>query len=88
MEYKNAVKFVLDNLNRAPEKKITEIKEIIFSIEEAVKNQLNKNPDLDLDRVEEKINGLFNDELFTIDHPTRSDLYLFKTLEELLKILM
>ena len=85
MEYKNAVKFILDNLNRAPEKKITEIKEIIFSIEEAVKNQLNKNPDLDLDRVEEKINGLFNDELFTIDHPTRSDLYLFKTLEELLK---
>ena len=85
MEYKNTVKYDLEKMNKASDVKIADIKGIIASIEEAVKKQLSENSDLNLDRVEEILNNLLNNKLFTLNHPTRSDLYLFKTLETLLK---
>ena len=58
---------------------------IILATEKSVKKYLNQHPDEDISIIETKMNNLLNTDLYSLKHPTRSDLYLFKTLETILK---
>lgn len=61
------------------------IKEIISSIESAIKISLHDNPNLTYDDIEEEIVNLLNHYISPLNSPTKSELYLFKTVESLLK---
>ena len=80
MEYVNALKYDIDRMF-----KTSDIKNIIIATEKSVKKYLNQHPDEDISIIETKMNNLLNTDLYSLKHPTRSDLYLFKTLETILK---
>lgn len=61
------------------------IKEIISSIESGVKTSLQKNPNLTYDDIEEEIVNFLNHYIAPLKSPTKNELYLFKTIESLLK---
>lgn len=98
--YKNDVKYMIDKFDEIPEYKITEVRELLTSIQESVKLALKENPDLSFETVSTEIQNLMNTYLDNSDktdyktiklspssfqHPTRSDLYLYKTLETIIK---
>ena len=61
------------------------IKEIISSIESAVKLSLHDYPNLTYNHVEEEIVNLLNHYITPLNSPTKNKLYLYKTIESLLK---
>lgn len=85
MEYVNALKYDIDRMFKTSDMKIQDIKNIILATEKSVKKYLNQHPDEDISIIETKMNNLLNTDLYSLKHPTRSDLYLFKTLETILK---
>lgn len=75
----------VDHLKELNKNQLDGIKEMISSIESAVKESLKENPSLTYEDIEEEIFNLINNFIYPLNSPTKNDLYLFKTIEVLLK---
>lgn len=87
MEFINILRYELDKIDDIPIYEIEEVQDMVLSIEEGIKSTIN-NKDQVTDTEENinyKINQLINNYIYTLNSPTRSDLYLFKTIENMLK---
>lgn len=64
---------------------LDDVKDMISSIETAIKTALIENPDLTYEEIEEVVFNLINNNIIPGNSPTKNDLFLFKTIEEVLK---
>lgn len=77
------LKVKLDYLDYTSNYNLGDIKSIIRIFENLIKESIKNNPDLSIEKVEDFINNVMNDSLFKLKEPTKSDLYLFKTIKNL-----
>ena len=94
MEYKNEVKFMIDLIQNNHGLMINEVRDILTSIENAIKKFLKDDPNLSKEELNARLNNLMsvyisnksnNQVPLALNQPTRSDLYLYKTLETIIK---
>ena len=83
--YKNNVKYDIDRFREIPNYVVDDVKDVISTIEHSVKCFLKESPDADIETIEFKIHNLLNAFLYSTSHPTRSDLYLYKSITEVVK---
>ena len=71
----------IDFLKQLNKNQIDGIKQMVSSIEVAIKKELNENPSITYNELENKVFNYINDFLVFCSSPTKTDLYLFKTIE-------
>lgn len=85
LERKSNLSMEVEYFKKLNKTQIDDIKQIISSIESAVKESLQENPNLTYKDIEEEIFNLINNFISPLGSPTKNDLYLFKTIEQILK---
>lgn len=94
MEFINILQYELDKIDDIAVYEIEQIQEMLSSVEDAIKSMINDNNNLvenrisssdNLEEINYSIHQLINNYIYPLNSPTRSDLYLFKTIENILK---